>query len=145
VRLVAASIGVDVPVVPVGVEGNGLMQLPENPAVGGWYRFGPDPSRGEGNVVISAHVDAPGFPIGPFSRIRDLPVGSTIDVLDSDGATHSYTVSSVTYYAKPDLPVDTVFAREGAETLVLITCGGAFDAATGRYADNVVAIATSAG
>ncbi|NYE19191.1 class F sortase [Microbacterium immunditiarum] len=142
VRVVAASVGVDVPVIPVGVETGGFMELPVDPAIAGWYRFGADPSSAEGNVVISAHVDAPDYPIGPFSALRDLAAGAVIDVTDSAGGIRSYAVQSVTYYPKAELPVGELFARAGETRLVLITCGGAFDSATGRYADNVVAIAT---
>jgi hypothetical protein len=142
VRVVVASIDVDMPVVPVGVETGGFMELPVDPAVGGWYRFGADPTSAQGNVVISAHVDAPAYPIGPLSRLRELSAGETVEVTDAAGTTHRYSVQSVTYYPKADLPVDELFARTGTRELVLITCGGAFDPTTGRYADNVVAIAT---
>ena len=142
VRVVAASIDVDVPVVPVGVEAGGFMVLPADPAIGGWYRFGADPAASDGNVVISAHVDSPAYPIGPFSRLRDLPVGDVVEVTDAAGDMRKYAVESVTYYPKAELPVDDLFARSGARSLVLITCGGEFDSRTGRYADNVVAIAT---
>lgn len=142
IRVVAASIDVDVPVVPVGVEDGGFMELPADPAIGGWYRFGADPAASDGNVVISAHVDSPEYPIGPFSRLRDLAVGEVVEVTDAAGHTLRYAVQSVTYYPKADLPVDDLFARSGARNLVLITCGGEFDSRTGRYADNVVAIAT---
>ncbi|MFE7846690.1 class F sortase [Microbacterium sp. NPDC057407] len=142
VRVVVASIGVDVPVVEVGVEEGGFMELPVDPAIAGWYRFGSDPAAPDGNVVISAHVDAPEFPIGPFSRLRDAAVGETVEVTDASGQAHRYAIESVTYYPKAELPVDDLFARSGTRNLVLITCGGAFDSNTGRYADNVVAIAT---
>lgn len=142
VRVVAASIDVDVPVVPVGVETGGFMELPADPAIGGWYRFGADLGASDGNVVISAHVDSPEYPIGPFSRLRDLPVGDVVEVTDAAGEVRRYAVQSVTYYPKAELPVDELFARSGTRSLVLITCGGQFDSRTGRYADNVVAIAT---
>ncbi|MFB8148082.1 class F sortase [Microbacterium sp. NPDC056003] len=142
VRVVVTTIGADVPVIAVGVETGGFMELPVDPAVAGWYRYGADPSSADGNIVISAHVDAPQYPIGPFSRLRELPAGASIDVTDASDALHRYTVESVTYYPKSELPVDELFARDGARNLVLITCGGEFDARTGRYADNVVVIAT---
>jgi hypothetical protein len=145
VRLLAASIEVDMPVVPVGVAPEGFMELPVDPAVGGWYRFGSDPDAGEGAVVIAAHVDAPDYPIGPLSRVRDLAAGAEVDVVDSSGAVHGYVVQTVTYYAKTELPVDALFTREGTGMLVLITCGGEYDAASGHYTDNVVAVATPAG
>ena len=61
---------------------------------------------------------------------------------DDAGTVHRYVIESVTYYPKAELPVNNLFARSGTDSLVLITCGGPFDQATGRYADNVVAVAT---
>jgi hypothetical protein len=42
-----------------------------------------------------------------------------------------------------DLP-ETLFASGGTRRLVLVTCGGAFDATTHQYADNVLATAVPA-
>lgn len=144
VALRMTDIDVDMPVVAVGVETD-FMELPEDPAVAGWYRFGADPTSEDGNIVLSAHVDAPDYPIGPLSRLRDLAPGSGIELEDGRGGIHGFRVESVTYYPKQELPVDEIFARTGSNALVVITCGGAFDASTGRYADNVVAIATPLG
>lgn len=145
VRVVAASVGIDVPVVPVGVQADGLMELPPDPAVAGWYRYGADPSSPEGNTVVSAHVDAPDHPIGPFSALRDLRAGDTVDAVDAAGVTHRYSVASVTAYPKAELPVTELFARTTTHALVLITCGGSFDQDNARYVDNVVVVGTPAG
>lgn len=142
VRVSVADAGIDVPVIPVGVDANEAMELPEDPVVAGWYRFGPGPQSAEGRTVVSAHVDMPGYGIGPFSRIRDLAPGTMIEVTDDTGTLTRYRLDSVTYYKKADLPVDDLFARSGSPMLVLITCGGPFDASIGRYEDNVVALAT---
>lgn len=141
VRVQIGSAGIDMEVVPVGVEPGGFMELPPNPAIAGWYRFGPDPWSADGNTVISAHIDAPDYPIGPFAELRSLPADAEVSVTGADGSTAAYGVVSVTYYPKQELPTEAIFAREGTRTLVLITCGGAFDSSTGRYADNVVVVA----
>jgi hypothetical protein len=141
VRVQIADKEIDMEVVPVGVEPGGFMELPPNPAIAGWYRFGPDPWSPDGNTVISAHIDAPDYPIGPFAALRDLGVDTDVTVSAADGSSAAYGVTSVTYYPKQDLPVDEIFARAGTRSLVLITCGGAFDSSTGRYADNVVVVA----
>lgn len=141
VRVQIGSAGIDMEVVPVGVEPGGFMELPPNPAIAGWYRFGPDPWSADGNTVISAHIDAPDYPIGPFAELRSLPADTEVSVTGADGSTAAYGVVSVTYYPKQELPTGAIFAREGTRTLVLITCGGAFDSSTGRYADNVVVVA----
>ncbi|SDH11776.1 class F sortase [Microbacterium pygmaeum] len=145
VRVQVASVGIDMEVVPVGIESGGFMELPADPAIGGWYRFGPDPWSGAGNTVISAHIDAPDYEIGPFAVLRDLPEGTEVDVAAADGQTARYAIASVTYYPKAELPTEELFARTGTRSLVLITCGGDFDSETGHYADNVVAIATPIG
>ncbi|MFG6502917.1 class F sortase [Microbacterium sp. P05] len=144
VRLQVPAIGVDMPVQPVGVDANQAMELPVDPAIAGWYRFGPDAASTAGHTVISAHVDAPQYPIGPLARLRELAPGGEITVVDATGTARSYAVESVTYYPKTDLPVAEIFTRAGEPRLVLITCGGPFDSTTGRYRDNVVAIASPA-
>jgi hypothetical protein len=141
VRVQIPDKGIDMEVVPVGVEPGGFMELPPDPAIAGWYRFGPDPWSPDGNTVISAHIDAPEYPIGPFDALRDLTADSEVIVTGADGSRAAYGVVSVTYYPKQDLPTEAIFAREGTDALVLITCGGAFDGDTGRYADNVVVVA----
>jgi hypothetical protein len=141
VQVQVASAGIDMEVVPVGVESGGFMELPPNPAIAGWYRFGPDPWSPDGNTVISAHIDAPDYPIGPFAALRDLGPDTEVTVRGADGSTAAYSVVSVTYYPKQELPTDAIFARAGTKALVLITCGGEFDSTTGRYADNVVVVA----
>lgn len=142
VRVQVSAIGADMEVIPVGVEANGAMELPVDPAVAGWYRFGPDPWSPDGNTVIAAHIDAPDYPIGPFAALRDLPAGAEITVTGADGSSAAYAVSTVTYYPKQELPTQALFARQGTRALVLITCGGEFDENTGSYEDNVVVVAT---
>jgi hypothetical protein len=128
-------------VVPVAVESGGFMELPPDPAIAGWYRFGPDPWSPDGNTVIAAHIDAPDYPIGPFANLRDLPTDAEITVTAADGSSAAYGVATVTYYPKQELPTEALFAREGTRALVLITCGGNFDETTGHYDDNVVVVA----
>lgn len=140
-RVRIPALDVDMPVTDVGVEESGQMELPVDPAVAGWYRYGPDADSDEGHVMLAAHVDAVGYPIGPLSRLRDLDEGASIQVAAADGFTRDYVVESLTYYEKSDLPTAELFARDGDPALVIITCGGPFDTASGHYRDNVVAVA----
>jgi hypothetical protein len=141
VRLEIGSIGADLAVRPVGVDRKGQMELPRNPAVAGWYRYGPDAAADEGRIVLAAHVDAPGFPIGPLAGLRDLSEDAKITLVDEKGVAREFRVGSVKFYTKSKLPVDKIFARDGKPALVITTCGGPFDYETGHYRDNVVAIA----
>lgn len=140
-RLVLASLGVDMPVEPVGVQDTGEMEIPERPSIAGWYRFGKAPADPEGTTVIAAHVDDREFGIGPLARLREAREGDVVEVTDADGTVTEYVTESVTYIPRAELPVDQLFTRGGPRTLAIITCGGDFDQQTRTYSDNVVLIA----
>lgn len=141
VRLALPSLDVDMSVIDVGVAETGQMELPDDPAVAGWYRYGADAQGAEGRILIAAHVDAVGYPIGPLARLREVREGETVSIAMADGAARDFEIQSLTYYEKTALPADELFTRSGPAALVIITCGGPFDSATGHYRDNVVAVA----
>lgn len=140
-QLASADLGIDMPVVPVGVQDDGSMEIPVDPAVAGWYRYGPAPADAEGTTVLAAHVDSRVYGVGPLAQLREAQPGQTLQVADADGIVTAYTVESVTYIPRAELPVDELFDRGGPRSLVLITCGGQFDEQTRTYSDNVVLIA----
>ena len=59
----------------------------------------------------------------------------------ADGGTRTYQVVERAQYPKTALPAERIWASTGPETLVLITCGGAFNPEIRRYADNIVVYA----
>ena len=140
-RLVVADLDVDMAIIGVGTEADGTMTLPASGADAGWYRFGSAPASPSGTTVLASHVDTRAEGLGPFARLRDAQVGTAVSVTDEDGTVHSYTVSSVDRIAKTRVPLDEIFARTGPARLVLLTCGGAWDASIGHYEDNVVVTA----
>lgn len=129
---------IDAPVVPVGVEADGLMEIPGASEVG-WYRYGPTTGE-DGSTVLAAHVDFNGRR-GVFFDLQDLRPGAVVEVGLDDGSVGRYEIVDSQRYLKDDLPLDDVFRRDGDEVLTLITCGGAFDAVSRSYEDNVVAVA----
>ena len=135
-HLTIAAIGVDVPVVAVGQTADGSMEIP-GPSNAGWYRFGPTPGSAAGSSVIAAHVDYNGA-AGPFFDLRRLEVGTAVTVTDGAGKVHAYAVTERFQVAKDKLPIPDLFRTGGAPTLTLITCGGAFNASSRHYQDNIV-------
>jgi hypothetical protein len=142
VRVTVPATSIDVGVEPVGVLDDGEMELPADTAVAGWYRFGPDPSTGEGATVLAAHVDSLVYGLGPFSRLKELGIGSPVTVTSADGSVHEYTIATSTRVAKEEIDLSKVFSRSGPPVLVLMTCGGQFDYETGHYLDNILVTAT---
>ena len=135
-----ASIRVRMPVLGVGVASDGQMALPPNPADVGWYRYGPRPGDSAGATVLAAHIDAPGYGIGPLARLGELRQGDVITVV-SGGTSRRYVVSSTRQLEKTSLDLASLFARSGPARLHLITCGGDFDRAKRHYEQNVVVLA----
>ncbi|MFM9877491.1 MAG: class F sortase [Rhodoglobus sp.] len=133
--------GIAVPVSPMGIRDDGLMDIPENVAIAGWYSYGSDPFSETGTTVIAAHVDSLEYGLGPFAKLKSLDAGSEIIVAVADGSSMTYRVESITNYPKAALPVADLFDRAGDRRLALITCGGQFDYSTRTYSDNVVVIA----
>jgi LPXTG-site transpeptidase (sortase) family protein len=128
------------PVLAVGVDERGELAVP-GPAQVGWYRYGPAPGE-PGATVLAAHVAYDGVD-GVFRHLADLDVGDEVVVSTDEGALRSYRVSSVGEHPKEALPAE-VWARTGPSRLVLITCGGSFDAERRSYERNVVVWAVPA-
>jgi hypothetical protein len=138
-RLRLARLGVDAPVVPVSAPG-GVMQIPQDPGVVGWWSSGARPGSPRGNVVIVGHVDFHGV-TGALAALPDTRPGDAVVVAGST-ASLRYVVRAIRVYPKATGLPPAIFARDGPQQLVLITCGGPFDPSTGNYEDNIVAFAS---
>lgn len=134
------ALGVETVVTGLGVDAaTGQMDVPRNGSDVAWYRHGPIPGE-EGSAVLAAHVDYDGRP-GVFFDLKDLEPGQAVEVELSDGSVHHFVVEARAVFSKEDLPLDRIFAREGAPVLTLVTCGGGFNATERSYDSNVVVFA----
>lgn len=143
VRVRVPTVGLDMAVRPTGVGRGGQMQLPSDPRLLGWYRFGPAPSSGTGAAVLAGHVDSRRYGVGPLSRLAAVSAGDTVRVLSADGRVTVYRVDSIERFDRQGLP-DAVFTRSGPERLRLVTCTGAFIPEAGGYQQNLVVTAVPA-
>ena len=135
-RLQIPSLGVDAPVITMGIDSQGVMEIPGDGQTVAWYDFTAAPGA-SGNAVMSAHVDYRGEE-GVFGRIVTLEDGDEITVL-SDGAALIYIVQSVELIRPEEADVARlVGSRDGAEQLTLITCGGTWDRQRREYDHRVI-------
>jgi hypothetical protein len=141
VSLKVPSIGVDTKgIVDLALDSNGRLEAPTDFDRAGWWAAGPTPGE-FGPAVIGAHVDSKAGP-AVFYRLGALKRGATVSVGRKDGSTARFVVDRVARYSKADFPTSVVYAdTKGRAELRLITCGGAFDHASGHYVDNLVAFA----
>jgi hypothetical protein len=143
-RVTMPEVGIDAAIRPVGVAADGQMQLPPDPRVLGWYRFGAAPERAtRGSAVIAGHLDSQRFGLGPLVRLREVQTGDLVQVTLSDRSSVTYRVEAITRYDQEGLP-DELFARSGAHRLQIITCGGDYVADAGGYQQNLVVTAVPA-
>ena len=125
------------PVVPVGLEDDGSMEIPEDVSTIGWYDLGVMPGE-EGTAVLSGHVDSRTQGPGAFFDLRHLDVDDTVTIDHDDGTSSEWRVTARTAYPKDELPIRDIFTRFSDTRLVLITCGGDFDSDTRHYTENIV-------
>jgi sortase (surface protein transpeptidase) len=93
--------------------------------------------------LIAGHVDSATAGAGALFRLKDARPGDRIQVTAKNRRTFTYRVTSVKTMAKQDLP-PSIYSRTGGRRLVVVTCGGPFDASVGHYRDNVVVTAVPA-
>ena len=132
-------------VLPVGVERGGQVAVPSDAGTVGWWSGGALPGVGSGTVVLVGHVDAAGGLEGALYMARRWQPGDRIVLGGAGGRSASYSVVARRQYDKNDLPARDVFGQGAAPRLVLVTCGGPFDAATRHYRDNLVVYAVPSG
>jgi Sortase domain len=143
-RVRIASLNIDTRVAPVDIDiAKGVLDVPANIQRAGWWRDGASPGDKAGAVLIAGHVDSARRGAGAFFRLKNVSGGAIIQVTSGDGKTRSYRVVSVREYPKAALPLN-IYSTTGAPRLVLVTCGGPFDAAAGAYRDNIVVTAVPA-
>jgi LPXTG-site transpeptidase (sortase) family protein len=140
VALTIPLIGVKTNLITLGLASGGEMQVPSSTTVAGWYTGSPRPGA-VGSAIIVGHVDSVSSR-GVFFRLPELKNGDDVFVKRADGTTAEFRVTEIQTYPKDHFPTDTVYGPTPDAELRLITCGGAFDAATHHYLSNIVVYAT---
>jgi len=140
VEVFIPRLGVQSSLVGLAVDGAGAMEVPQDPALAGWYTRGPSPGA-LGPAVIAGHVTWNQVP-AVFFRLSQLRRGDLVRVAREDGTEAIFSVSRMARYDKTRFPTRAVFGNIDHAGLRLITCGGTYDGASHRYSDNVVIFAT---
>ena len=140
VSLTIPLIGVRTNLITLGLAGGGAMQVPSSTTVAGWYTGSPRPGS-IGSAIIVGHIDSETGP-GVFYRLSELRSGDDVFIKRADGTTAEFRVMSIQTYLKDQFPTEQVYGPTPDAELRLITCGGAFDSATGHYLSNIVVYAT---
>jgi hypothetical protein len=139
------AIGVNARLLHLGLNPDGTVKVPSiqtSAGLAAWYKYSATPGQ-IGSSVIEGHVDSTRGP-AVFFRLGALRPGNKIEVTLADGVTAVFRVTGVREYAKARFPARTIYGTADFAALRLITCGGAFDYATGHYLSSTVVFASLA-
>ncbi|WP_181186134.1 class F sortase [Alkalicoccus urumqiensis] len=136
VTLSIPAIDVEGPVLPVGLEEDGAMEVPETGDDIGWFERGVKPGA-QGNAVLAGHVDDLTGP-AIFFDLEKLEAGDEITVTSADGESLTFVVTHKEAYPYQDAPIDEVFGATSSRRLNLITCTGEFDRDAGTHRERLV-------
>lgn len=139
VRLYSEDENIDVELISVSVDANGILETPSNWSIGGWYRKSSRAGE-KGNIIINAHYDDNLGRPAAFWYLNKLEVGDTLYLVDNYGKLYSYVVTDIMYVGIDDPKrMDIVTNSDGSKsTLTLITCGGVWDVNKATYNQRVV-------
>ncbi|WP_093661336.1 class F sortase [Streptomyces wuyuanensis] len=139
-RISVRAVGVDAPIVDVGLDANGWIEAPpaQDPNLAGWYQNGIAPGQ-QGTAVIVGHVDNAGGP-AVFYGLGSMQKGQHVEVTRYDGRVAVFEVYGVEVFSKNSFPGARVYGDTGSPELRVITCGGGYSRGTG-YDGNVVVFA----
>lgn len=140
VRLRIPAIGVDTPVMRLGLAPDRTVQVPPvtEHDQAGWYEQSPTPGQ-TGPSVILGHVTVGSYGDGVFHDLGRLRRGEKIVARLENGTETEFTVTSLRTVAKANFPADDVYGNVDRPELRLITCGGPRD--ENGYLDNVIVFA----
>lgn len=145
VRFELGSYHTGAPVDRVETMASGSLELPADPARVGWWSGGSAAGAPYGSVVLAGHLDSKLHGIGFSARMAELTPGDVV-VLSDDDQDRRYQVQARYLLPRTRLAALTaLFSDLGPARLVMLTCGGDYDAARGAYSDNLVVEATPVG
>jgi hypothetical protein len=143
IRVQIPAIGVDSPLMELGLQADGTMQVPPTESPAGWYTGAPTPGE-LGPAILAGHVDWAGKP-GVFLHLHDLKPDDEVTVGRQDGSAAVFRVTQVKEYSKNEFPTDVVYGDLDHAGLRLITCGGVLNRLAHSYDDNIVVFADLVG
>jgi len=129
----------------VGTTRNGLLDVPPDIRVAGWWSGGSRLGDPFGSSLIAAHVDSRTQGLGPFASLLVVRAGDRVRV-SSRGLQQTFEVTSLRLRPRGALgPGSWLHSPAGPRRLTLVTCAGPYDPARGGYQNLAVITALPLG
>jgi hypothetical protein len=125
--------GLRIAVRAVGTRHNGLLDVPDDVHVAGWWKGGSEVGDPFGSSLVAAHVDSRTQGLGPFASLLGVRPGDRVR-LWSRGLLQAFAVTSLRLRPRSTIgPHAYLHSPAGPRRLTLVTCAGPYDAARGGY------------
>ncbi len=129
----------------VGTTHNGLLDVPGDIDLAGWWNGGSRLGDPFGSTLVAAHVDSRTQGLGPFASLLGVRAGDRVHVW-SDGLRQTFEVTSLRLRPQGTIgPGSYLHSPDGRRRLTLVTCAGPYDAARGGYQNLAVITAVPVG
>jgi len=116
-RFTAPTVGIDVPILGVGLTPSNAVDAPKGPASspvwdeGFWYRGGAEPGQ-PGVFALAGHVDRVGGAAAAFANLHRIQVGDVVTVVDQrTGIAWHYRITDTQSFDMNNLGNSDVLAR----------------------------------
>ncbi|MFE8700653.1 class F sortase [Cytobacillus sp. FJAT-54145] len=136
------SIGVEANILQVGLQEDGIMEVPEDVMEVGWYTNGAKPGQ-NGNVVLAGHVDSYLGP-GIFFNLKNVSIDDEIIISNGEEIV-KYRIVKKEAYPYDQGPIEEIFGYTSQKRLHLITCTGRYNPFTDNHAERLVVTAIAEG
>ena len=129
----------------IGTTRNGLLDVPADIRVAGWWSGGSQLGDPFGSTLVAAHVDSRVQGLGPFASLLGVHAGDRVHVW-SHGLRQTFEVTSLRLRPQGTLgPRSWLHSPDGPRRLTLVTCAGPYDEAHGGYQNLAVITANPLG
>jgi sortase (surface protein transpeptidase) len=126
VRLIIDKLGIDAPVITLGLDENAVPSVPDNPQDVAWYDFSSKPGWG-GNAVFAGHGEWSvngRYVVGVFDALSNLEPADEIKVVLEDGTEYVYKVTANRAIPYDDPQAVEVMGATPQDNITLITHAG---------------------
>lgn len=140
--LAAPEVSLSVPLETTGRDDAGDLVIPKADKAGVFSESAPL-SATTGSTFVAGHVVDRAGTFAPMAQLALLKAGDPVVTVDENGARHDWTVVSSAVVPRDGLTAD-MWRTDGDRRLVLVTCAGRIDEATGgmvSFEDNLVVTA----
>ena len=130
---------------PIGTTPAGVLAVPDDVDVAGWWRGGSRLGDPFGSILVAAHVDSRTQGLGPFAGLLTFDPGTRVR-LASASLQQVFEVRSRRLVPQGSLVDDSwIFTATGSVRLTLVTCAPPYDASHGGYQNLAVVTAVPLG